>query len=268
MEYGICLTPAIPMRSQPAEDAEMSNQLLFGDHFRIIERQPRWLLVENCFDGDQGWIDWKMATPLSLQEKEQLENAPLWMVRHPVADLHRKGDRYPIRISMGTVLRGYDPQRGTYQIGDQVYSIPLRSMIEVKASHIKALLRTATLFMHAPYLWGGRCILGADCSGFVQVVYRMNGIDLPRNARQQIEHGEPVASFDEVYPGDLAFFEKEGRITHVGIVLTPDTIIHCSGDVHIDRLTPQGIWSDRLETYTHGAPILRRFPALARRNKK
>ena len=120
--------------------------------------------------------------------------------------------------------------------------------------------------MNASYVWGGRLISGLDCSGLTQVVYRLNGIDLPRNARQQIACGEPVERFEDAYPGDLAFFAKDnGKITHVGIVYTPDSILHCSGDVHVDRLTAEGIWSDRLNTYTHSAPILRRFSSLKKR---
>jgi Cell wall-associated hydrolases (invasion-associated proteins) len=108
----------------------------------------------------------------------------------------------------------------------------------------------------------------SDCSGFVQVVYRLHGINLPRNARQQILLGEPVADFADVRPGDLAFFEKTlGHVTHVGIVYTPNQILHCSGNVHIDKLTEEGIWSDSLKCYTHPRPILRRFSELALRKK-
>ncbi|MEG1585693.1 MAG: C40 family peptidase [Bacteroidales bacterium] len=266
MKYGIALTPVIPMRAQAAEESEMTNQLLFGDTFRILEEKPRWFLVENLFDGDTGWIDWKMATLLDEQELLDLQQKPLHVVRLPVADIKRKGDKHPIRIAMGTVLPGYNPASHSFEINGTHFSITPRAVMEVVPSHIKALLRTAELYMNTSYLWGGRSIFGADCSGFVQIVYRMHGIDLPRNARQQIMHGVPVASFEEAYPGDLAFFAKpDGRITHVGIVFTPDTIIHCSGDVHIDKLTAGGIWSDRLQCYTHSAPILRRFPELNRR---
>lgn len=266
MSYAIALTPVIPMRSAPDEDAEMVSQVLFGEHFKILEERPRWYLIEHAFDGECGWIDWKMATLILDETAMGIEKETLWMVRHPVTDIRRKGDKTPIRISMGTVLPGYDPVKSEFGVEDKRFSIPARSVIEVKPSHLKALLRTAELFLNTSYLWGGRNIFGADCSGFVQVVYRLNGINLPRNARQQIAFGDPVESFEAVYPGDLAFFAKAGgKITHVGIVLTPDTIIHCSGDVHIDKLTAEGIWSDKLQCFTHGAPILRRFPQLRKR---
>lgn len=267
MEYGIALTPHIPMRSEPSECAEMTSEILFGEHFRILRREPRWLFVENCFDGYQGWIDWKMSTPLSLQCAQTLgQGGNRWIVRHPLADIRKRGDKSPIRVSIGTVLPGYDPVRSEFRVEDAVFSIPRRSVAEIVPSHIRALIRTAELYMHTSYVWGGRTIFGVDCSGFTQVVYRINGINLPRNASQQIACGEPVASFGDAYPGDLAFFANDkGKITHVGIVYTPDSIIHCSGNVHIDKLTPDGIWSDRLGGYTHSAPILRRFADLRKR---
>lgn len=266
MEYGIALTPVIPMRASADEAAEMTNQLLFGDTFRILEERPRWYLVENIFDGDTGWIDWKMATPITEAYLTELAQKPLFVARQPITDLHQKGEKRPLRISMGSVLPGYDEQSGTFRVNDQLFTVPRRMAMPVKPSYIRALLRTAELFLNTPYLWGGRNIFGADCSGFVQVVYRMHGIFLPRNARQQILLGEPVASFTDAYPGDLAFFAKpDGKITHVGIVLTPDRILHCSGDVHVDKLTAEGIWSDRLQCYTHSEPILRRFAQLGRR---
>lgn len=266
MKYGIALTPAIPMRSEAAEESEMTNQLLFGDTFRILDEKPRWFLVENLFDGDTGWIDWKMATLVDPSFIDELQRKPVYVVRLPIADIKRKGDNHPIRVAMGSVLPGYDPVSHSFEVNGMHFSLPARAVMEVVPSHIRALLRTAELYLNTSYLWGGRSIFCADCSGFVQIVYRMHGIDLPRNARQQIMHGEPVGSFAEAYPGDLAFFGKpDGRITHVGIVLTPDTIIHCSGDVHVDKLTADGIWSDRLQCYTHSAPILRRYPISKRK---
>ncbi|MGL4292056.1 MAG: NlpC/P60 family protein [Bacteroidales bacterium] len=266
MKYGIALTPAIPMRATAEEEAEMTNQLLFGDTFRIIEEKPRWFLVENIFDGDRGWIDWKMATIVSPDFMDTISSLPVYVVNQPIGDIRRKGDKRPIRVAMGSVLPGYNMETGFFTIAENTFHIAPRFVRKVESSHIRALLRTAELYLNTSYLWGGRNLFGADCSGFVQVVYRMHGVDLPRNACQQIEHGEAITDFSQARPGDLAFFGKpDGHITHVGIVLTPDSILHCSGDVHVDKLSAEGIWSDRLSCLTHSAPILRRYPQLKRR---
>ena len=89
--------------------------------------------------------------------------------------------------------------------------------------------------------------MGMDCSGFTQVVYATQGINLLRNAREQMTQGELVPSLAEAQPGDLAFFDHADRdpkatnISHVGLLLSPMEIIHCSGCVHIDTIDEQGI---------------------------
>jgi cell wall-associated NlpC family hydrolase len=89
--------------------------------------------------------------------------------------------------------------------------------------------------------------MGMDCSGFTQVVYATQGINLLRNAREQMTQGNLVPSLAEAQPGDLAFFDHADRdpkatnISHVGLLLSPTEIIHCSGCVHIDTIDEQGI---------------------------
>lgn len=266
MEYGIALTPVTPMRADVSECAEMVSQLLFGEHFRILDKQPRWLFVENSFDHYRGWIDAKMATIIDEEEFIRIESASRYVIRMPISDLKCDHQKAPIRVSMGSLLPGYDVSRRLCVLAGRAFRISPNAMVEVKINNIKSLLRTAELFLNTPYLWGGRHILGIDCSGFVQTVFRINGVHLPRDASQQIEEGLFIADFTEAISGDLAFFANEsGRIIHVGIMHTPNTIIHASGTLHIDRLTAEGIWSDSMNKYTHSKPIIKRILQINRR---
>jgi hypothetical protein len=264
--YALALTPVIPIRTEPREGAEMESQLLFGELMSILETTERWLRIRSEADGSQGWIDRKMATEVTPDYVDWLRRQPQWVCRLPIADLHVDGSNRVVRISMGSTLPGYNPASGRFTVGALTFRLPLQSAMPVGDSHLRALLRTAELFVNTPYLWGGRNIFGLDCSGFVQVVFAMHGIRLPRNAREQALEGVPVASLAEAYPGDLVFFANDaGRITHVGILVAPDRILHCSGDVHVDPISPEGIRSERLGRLTHGAPQLRRLTQLSRR---
>jgi cell wall-associated NlpC family hydrolase len=121
------------------------------------------------------------------------------------------------------------------------------------------LIDTAFLYLNSPYLWGGRTPFGIDCSGYSQIVYRMCGVDLPRDASQQAEVGDRLSFIEEATPGDLAFFDNnEGRITHVGILLGDNKIIHASGKVRVDRIDHQGIFNDEMHDYSHHLRLITR----------
>ena len=116
------------------------------------------------------------------------------------------------------------------------------------------------MYLNAPYLWGGKTPFGIDCSGFTQMVYKLNGFALPRDAYQQAEIGETLSFVEEAEPGDLAFFDDdEGNIIHVGMVLEQGTIIHASGKVRIDALDHQGIYNKELKNYSHKLRLIKKI---------
>lgn len=115
-------------------------------------------------------------------------------------------------------------------------------------------------YLDVPYLWGGKSKCGIDCSGFSQQVFKEFGIQLPRDSHQQAELGEVVGFLLEAQTGDLAFFDnEEGRITHVGIMLSHDEIIHASGKVRIDKIDHQGIINAETGLRTHKLRIIKRY---------
>ena len=125
-------------------------------------------------------------------------------------------------------------------------------MIDPQWRGAGALINDARKWLNAPYLWGGRHILGTDCSGFIQTVFAIQGIRLPRDAREQALCGRRLGQHEISAPGDLAFFSNsEGKVIHVGIILTPNTIIHASGSVRIDTIDNQGIFRKDMNRYTH-----------------
>lgn len=228
---GICKLSVVPMRFEPSDKAEMVNQVLYGETFEVIENQDKWSKIRLDHDGYEGWIDnkqWHVTNDADLTAK------PL----NKLTFITRKSD--PVQIlSMG-------------------------SMIHDKASmtNAKRILPTAKLFMGVPYLWGGRTFMGIDCSGFTQIVFRVNGKQIPRDAWQQAEAGRHVR-FGNAKEGDLAFFKNEnGRIVHVGIVFKENEqlrIIHASGEVRIDRLDEKGIVHETSKAYTHTLHAIKRI---------
>jgi cell wall-associated NlpC family hydrolase len=121
-------------------------------------------------------------------------------------------------------------------------------------------LYTAKCFLNVPYLWGGRSLFGIDCSGLTQVVFKINHIKIPRDTSQQVLSGKPVDRFEDARQGDLAFFSnEEGKISHVGILMAPDRILHASGYVRIDQFDSKGIFNTKKQLYTHRFNCIRRL---------
>ena len=111
-----------------------------------------------------------------------------------------------------------------------------------------------------PYRLGGGTKKGIDCSGFTQMVYKLNGYQLLRDASQQASQGEVLSFIEESEPGDLAFFDnEEGHIIHVGIILENNYIIHASGKVRVDRLDHLGIYNAETNRHTHRLRVIKKI---------
>ncbi|NTW32657.1 MAG: C40 family peptidase, partial [Bacteroidetes bacterium] len=122
------------------------------------------------------------------------------------------------------------------------------------------IVENAYMYLDAPYLWGGRSPFGIDCSGFVQMVYKLIGIRLPRDASQQASQGTTINFLSEAVPGDIAFFDNEdGIIVHTGIIINNGQIIHASGRVRIDNLDHEGIFQVKTKKYTHKLRLIKRI---------
>ena len=108
------------------------------------------------------------------------------------------------------------------------------------------IIRTGKRFMGVPYLWGGSSPFGIDCSGFVQISYKLNGVKLLRDAHMQAEDPRaiPVEKSDLI-AGDMIFFaggQDKSRITHVGMFCGDGTFVHSAGQgrgVSINELTDE-----------------------------
>jgi cell wall-associated NlpC family hydrolase len=159
---------------------------------------------------------------------------------------------------MGAALTEFKKESG--KLWNDKYSFDGMFRNFEQPSNEEELLQTAKKWLNAPYLWGGKTFLGVDCSGFVQTVFKVHGIRLSRDAWQQVKEGEAVEKLSFAKTGDVAFFNNpEGRITHVGILLNRNQIIHASGKVRIDKIDEEGIINIRADKRTHQLHSMKRF---------
>lgn len=254
--YGICNLSMIPLRTEPSEAAEMASQLLFGEAYSVLEEQGKWLKIATADCQYEGWIDRKLYNPLRDEEAETYLAANKYIVKELFFFIKEAENNITFPIFLGSSFPY--PNDGTVTLGNSRFRITLPE--EKTQSALETLLQTATSYLYAPYLWGGRTPAGIDCSGFVQVVFKCCGISLPRDASQQALCGETVDFIGEAREGDVAFFEnEEGRIIHTGIICGAGRIIHASGRVRIDPIDQTGIFNQERGRYTHTLRIIKRI---------
>ncbi len=256
MIYAICPLSVVPIRSSASDKSEMVSQLLFGETVEVMEKRGSWAKVRCLWDNYIGWTDHKQLKSLPAEEIEvyQKKYALSLELFHGAM-----ADGYSLPITIGATLPRFDGLK--FHLNGSRFNFSGQAIEPTKVSQESSmLLKIARRYLYAPYLWGGRSPLGIDCSGFTQIVYKMIGIPIPRDASQQVEKGRLIDFVEQVQPGDLAFFEnKKGRIVHVGIVMPERKIIHASGQVRIDQIDHFGIFNAEQDKYTHKLRVFKRL---------
>ena len=236
------------MRKENNHRSEMVSQLLYGDCFKIIGTKKEWLQITTLIDSYTGWIDNKQSHAIeeSIAKKVGVET-PSYATQ--LIDYLETQNNELIALVLGSNVKASSLLKHTYE-GSQTTG-------EKEKSN---LLKIASLYLNTPYLWGGKTPFGIDCSGFTQLVYKLCGYSLLRDAKDQATQGEVLSFIEEAEPGDLAFFDNdEGIITHVGIIMDNYNIIHAHGKVRIDTLDHSGIYNVDNKLHTHKLRVIKKI---------
>ena len=246
MTYGICNLTAIALRKEDRHASEMVSQLLYNETYTVLDKTKEWVLIQTE-DGPstgsgaypyQGWIQAKQFCELGEEEFNTLKGKTPYLINKPVVNYNG------LLLTMGTPL--YEPHPDAVLMPSEFHP-------DLMVDYAKQLLG-------APYLWGGRMSMGLDCSGLTKVCARLAGLVLPRDASQQVKCGDLVYFLQETQSGDLAFFgDEDGVITHVGILMGNEQIIHCSGQVRIDYMDQTGIFNQETNEHTHRLQVIKRM---------
>lgn len=257
LQKGICRLGVVPVRAEASDKAEIVTQLLFGDHYTVLEKAKdgKWLKIQIYFDEYEGWIDEKQFHAISEEYFNQINLSDYKVCTDLFASILY--DKNLIPVVMGSIIPIST---------NELFKVEEHLGFNGEAKSLSArrdfeyLQQVAKKYLNAPYLWGGKSPLGIDCSGFTQMVYKICGYKLKRDASQQVEQGKAVESLETYIPGDLAFFRnEEKKVTHVGVLLENQHIIHASGRVRVDLIDENGIFNVKQNSYTHYLTDIRRI---------
>ncbi len=224
----------------------MVSQLLYGDCYKIIDKRKKWSKIRMEWDGYEGWITELQTHKVSEEVYNEIISNDT-IISTDMMNYVSNQDNLIFPIPIGSDLRALKKLNHTFN--GETYS---------PEADKKKLSKTAFMYLNSPYLWGGRTPLGIDCSGFTQIVYKINGVKLSRDAHEQANQGQTLSFIEESEAGDLAFFDdNEGKIVHVGLLLKDHYIIHAYGTVRIDRIDQSGIYNG--ETHTHNLRMIKKL---------
>lgn len=256
MKFGICISSIIPIRLHPQHQSEMINQMLFGELCKIISIEGIWLNINLIHDGYAGWVNKNQIQIIPESEFKRLSLIDPYYSLDLVHKIKDKTNHKSFPIIIGSTLYAERMKRFNLNGNDYLYegtqSEPLKSV------NRDQIIENSYHYLHAPYLWGGRSPFGIDCSGLVQMAYKLSGVNIYRDTKQQVNQGDIISFLSEAKKGDLAFFDNDQKeIIHVGLIISGRSIIHASSSVRIDPIDHIGIYNCEQGCYTHHLRIIK-----------
>ena len=238
MSFGIISLNIVPVRRESNAKSEMINQLFFGETIRVIKFLKKWSKIRSNIDNYEGWIRNLHFMKISSKENKSLSKNKVFSN----SEILVNGSENQIIIPTGSLINNLKFLNYT------------NNNVEEK----KSTLNVALSFLNSPYLWGGKTKFGTDCSGFTQSVFKTRNIILPRDASDQVKEGVNIKN--DWKSLDLAFFgDNKKNISHVGMLIGNNKIIHAYGKVRIDKLDEKGIFNEEENRITHFLQIIKRI---------
>jgi len=255
--YGVCRLSLVSVRQAPHENAPLVTQLLFGDHYEVLNvpDQKNWVFIRIHFDRSEGWIDAEQHHGITHEYFDQINHANFKITTDLTCSILFK--KSPLTILMGSIVPISNSE--LFKLEEQ-FAFNGESKSLGQKREYEFLKSIALKYLNAPALLGGKSPFGVDAAGLIQMVFKIAGYVLPRALDRQMAEGKKMNGFEDVRPGDIGFFNRQSdNQLHAGVILDDQKRIHADGRVRIDHLLEDGILRPGTKIYTHSLLEVRRI---------
>lgn len=256
MDYGVCRLALVPVRRGPDHRSEQGTQLLFGDHYEVLQQSSdrKWIHIRIHADLFEGWIDSKQHHSITKEYFDQINYANYKITTDISCSILYK--KSTLTILMGSIVPISNSE--LFKVEEQfAFNGEAKSLGQKRdAEFLKTVVGK---YVNAPYLLGGKSPFGIDDAGLVQMAFKISGYSLQREVAQQSNQGRKIKDFAEAQAGDLLFFKDgHGEVNHVGIMFDEERIVHADGRVRFDLIMEEGILNPETKVFTHTLAGIRR----------
>lgn len=218
-------TETLKVREEAGTDSAVVTLIPIGDDYEVLKEKNGWVKIA-LSDNKTGFVsadyvkvetEYEEAVSIEEEQERLAEEAAAEAAERAVA---QAAERVPKKTSSSSGQAKYSSSvsTGSSSVGNKLVDYALQ-------------------FEGNPYVWGGTSLTnGTDCSGFTQSVFAHFGISIPRTSRTQATGGSRV-SLDNMRPGDLIFYAKNGTINHVALYIGNGRVISASSPSTGIRIT-------------------------------
>lgn len=247
--YGVCRLALVSLRAGPSDSSTQLSQLLFGDHYEVLQQSgdKRWLYIRVYMDQCEGWIDHLMHHDITSEYFRQINNANFKIVTDVTTSILYK--QSALTILLGSIVPISNSElfkmEERFAFNGEAKSLGQKRDLEFLKS-------IALKYVNAPCQPGGKSPFGIDGAALMQMIFRISGYTIPRFVLQQSAQMERFQQTDMPLPGSLCFFEDLVLCSpHVGLLLDNDRVLHVHGKVRLDHVVPEGIFNPDTGVVAH-----------------
>ncbi|GGF18683.1 hypothetical protein GCM10011339_03300 [Echinicola rosea] len=222
---------------EPSRGIGLITQLLFGETYEVlgVTGDEKWLKVKTAEGASTGWILRAQHYSISEEDYDFYNHEDYQVVTSPVSTVKYQGEE--IYILAGSHLHIGSSE--LFDMGGQMGFKGNARHVKQKATR-EELVSLAKLFMHVPFLSGGRGFFGIGAGSFIQLAYKMAGYKLPKFISKLTEVGKSIAE-ENIQLGDIVIFGNNKDIPHhAGIYVGENQVIHVWGLVRLDKIKLDG----------------------------